>query len=246
MATNGIVKTLYEDREQTQALFPRTKTSAVSDGEGYSLDAIIGTLQQGLDGKAPDGYGLGKTATWTENLNTATKCGFYNWTEGAQGAPLRYGSVLVINRDAPQGSRIIQIGFEPRMETTGAILIRYRMNSDWTEWEWVNPPMNLGVEYRTTERHNGKVVYVTRLIVGELLNNGVTQAILPSEPTEIVELYGTVKSSSYVEELSFPLITISGAIGARLYKVNTRSITVKTFADYSGYIATATVKYTKD
>ena len=246
MATDGKVKTLYEDREQTQAVFPRTKTNAVSDGEGYSLDNIINALQVAIDGKAPDGYGLGKSAIWTENLDTATKCGFYNWTEGAQGAPLRYGSVLVINREAPQGSRIIQLGFEPCMETIGAILIRYRTNSNWTEWEWVNPPMSPGVEYRTTERHNGKAVYVTRLIVGELLNNGVTQATLPSTPTEIVELYGTVKSSSYTEELSFPLITTSGAIGARLYKATTRSITVKTFADYSGYIATATVKYTKD
>ena len=34
------------------------------------------------------------------------------------------------------------------------------------EWEWENPPMNLGVEYRTTEQHNGKPVY-TMLVSGK-------------------------------------------------------------------------------
>ena len=30
----------------------------------------------------------------------------------------------------------------------------------FAEWEWVNPPMNLNTEYRTTERYMGKPVYV--------------------------------------------------------------------------------------
>lgn len=37
--------------------------------------------------------------------------------------------------------------------------IRYKYNSEYTPWEWVNPPMQLGVEYRTTERVNSKAVY---------------------------------------------------------------------------------------
>jgi hypothetical protein len=31
--------------------------------------------------------------------------------------------------------------------------------STWSEWEYINPPMNPGHEYRTTERWNGKPVY---------------------------------------------------------------------------------------
>ena len=117
---------------------------------------------------------------------------------------------------------------------------------DAVEREWINPPMMLGVEYRTTERHNDKVVYVTRLTVGELLNKGTTTTLLPSTPTEIVELYGTAKSDAYTETVIFPIITTAGAIGARLTKEGTKTIHAKTFADYSGYVATATVKYTKD
>ena len=34
--------------------------------------------------------------------------------------------------------------------------------------EWLNPPMKLGVEYRTTERYNGKPVYKVALETGAL------------------------------------------------------------------------------
>ena len=44
MATGRVV-TLYEDKEKTQGIFPRTKISAISDDEGTGLDAIISELQ---------------------------------------------------------------------------------------------------------------------------------------------------------------------------------------------------------
>ena len=44
----------------------------------------------------------------------------------------------------------------------------------WTEWEWVNPPMKDGVEYRTTERYLGKPVYVRMYVGGQLPDKGYT------------------------------------------------------------------------
>jgi len=41
----GKVKTLYSDKEKTEALFPRTKVSAVSDESGRGLDAIIADME---------------------------------------------------------------------------------------------------------------------------------------------------------------------------------------------------------
>ena len=38
---DGIITTLFSDRTQTEAIFPRTKTSAVSDNNGVGLDAIL-------------------------------------------------------------------------------------------------------------------------------------------------------------------------------------------------------------
>ena len=244
MATDGKVKTLYEDRGQTQAVFPRTKTNAVSDGEGYSLDYIINALQTALDGKAPDGYGLGKGATWTDNLDTATKCGFYNWTEGAQGAPLKYGSVLVINRDAPQGSRIIQLRFEPHMETAGAILIRYRVNSDWTEWEWVTPLMQQGVEYRTTERWKGKAVYTKMVEINALPNNTSETINIGVASSNIIRSFVNIFGSSGMSMTS-PYFLADGTMVIKHLFTST-SIQISTTADYTDRSATVQVWYTKE
>lgn len=41
-------------------------------------------------------------------------------------------------------------------------------NGTWGAWEWVNPPMQLGVEYRTTERYQGKPVYVKLVNAGTM------------------------------------------------------------------------------
>ena len=48
----------------------------------------------------------------------------------------------------------------------------------WGEWEWVNPPMMTGVEYRTTERHNGKSVYAKLVYAGYLPNNDDTSIVV--------------------------------------------------------------------
>ena len=42
----------------------------------------------------------------------------------------------------------------------------------WYQHEWDNPPMLLGVEYRTTERWNGKAVYTALLNLGYGPNSG--------------------------------------------------------------------------
>lgn len=41
--------------------------------------------------------------------------------------------------------------------------------------EWINPPMFLNVEYRTTERHNGKAKYKRLVYFGEFPNNSIKE-----------------------------------------------------------------------
>ena len=45
------------------------------------------------------------------------------------------------------------------------------------EKEWLNPPMIAGTEYRTTERHLGKVVYATNFDCG-ICGKGRTQIVI--------------------------------------------------------------------
>ena len=56
------VTTLFEDSAKTNALYPRTKVSAVSDGSGNGLDALLNgkqdTLVSGTNIKTVDGNSL--------------------------------------------------------------------------------------------------------------------------------------------------------------------------------------------
>lgn len=46
--------------------------------------------------------------------------------------------------------------------------VRQKYGGTWKPWEWENPPMELGMEYRTTERHNGRAVYAKCVAFGGL------------------------------------------------------------------------------
>jgi hypothetical protein len=107
---------------------------------------------------APSGYGLGGDCRYLDNWENATKNGFYysysglpNGYEGMtfQGYAINYNGYIILD-----------------IWQTGAgfdnvhLFRKYNANTQaWGEWEFVNPPMIPGVEYRTTERWNGKAVY---------------------------------------------------------------------------------------
>ena len=51
----------------------------------------------------------------------------------------------------------------------GCYVTRSRVGDTWGEWEWVNPPMIAGTEYRTTERYQGSAVYKKVNSSGDIL-----------------------------------------------------------------------------
>lgn len=53
----------------------------------------------------------------------------------------------------------------------GGTIQKRKLAGAWQPWEWVNPPMELGVEYRTTERYLGKPVYTKLLDCGQIADN---------------------------------------------------------------------------
>ena len=125
-----------------------------------------------LEGKAPDGYGLGGMGADCVTFNGTIKNGFYSMAgdecvdRPEEYPTFRYGTLLVENR---WDGLIKQTLFY-----RGISAIRYSMDggSTWTPLEFVNPPMIPGVEYRTTERSNGKPVYTMKFNTGELANGG--------------------------------------------------------------------------
>ena len=123
-----------------------------------------------LAGKAPAGYGLGIVGGASLlDANTAKKNGWYiGGGENAVNFPSynhKYGELFVLTRN---------ITIEQFAICEGTICVRYSKDNGttWNPWEYVNPPMQLGVEYRTTERYNGKPVYKRAVNIGDITGDG--------------------------------------------------------------------------
>lgn len=58
------------------------------------------------------------------------------------------------------------------MNQSGIICRRYKINNSWQAWEYINPPMAVNTEYRTTERFLSKPVYVKMIDFTNALGDG--------------------------------------------------------------------------
>lgn len=117
------------------------------------------------------GFGLGELSTLTTDLNTNNINGWYYYGASATNRPqyIQYGCLLVINRSGSE-TEVVQIAFST-IDGTKAKRT-YRNSTDgWSEWEYENPPMANGVEYRTTERWLGKPVYTKLLTIAWAKDN---------------------------------------------------------------------------
>lgn len=119
-------------------------------------------------GAAPTGYGLGERAfNAPENdANQITKCGFFrayvntptdDWWTIQQEDLYGDGKYMIQKASCYAYTHVLHAE-------------RMVINGSFYEWEWVNPPMTVGVEYRTTERWNGHVVYMKLVSCGLLPN----------------------------------------------------------------------------
>lgn len=72
--------------------------------------------------------------------------------------------------------------------------------------EWLNPPMTIGGEYRTTERYNGKPVYA-KAVQLDLSTAGSKYVYISTEMTSLVSLEGHVKyndSGMFMPIINYP------------------------------------------
>lgn len=149
---------------QAEAIADAKKAGTDAQGD---IDAHVGNKNNPHDvtikqiGAAPAGYGLGvKTTETVNNLNTCVNNGWYSTGQATANVPagFEYSSVFVETRI----DRITQKLTTLRDNGIGVGTVLIRTSTDngetWTE-EWENPPLKPGVEYRTTERCDGKPVY---------------------------------------------------------------------------------------
>lgn len=179
------------------------------------------------------------TDTVVSDPNTTTENGFYQFTTSAVNLPTEYPyfnyGVMVVQR------RYSLITQTIRYVNITAIRCSEDGGVTWSAWEYVNPPMALGVEYRTTERYNGKPVYA------KLFDYGV----LPNAASSYVSFNpsGSIDAVVYVTPVYYSASFnqyFTGSIGEvdQCYANSNGSLSIKTNADGSGLTATVLVKYT--
>lgn len=131
---------------------------------------------------APGGFGLGgaaKMLTEVDNVDSIRESGWYTWdwdpSKQPAGLPeeAKYhtGNMRV---DGTTGgnytAQTIYLAKNGSSVNVGDECVIQRLRTT-APWEWVNPPMILGTEYRTIERYLGKPVYTKLLDCGQIADN---------------------------------------------------------------------------
>lgn len=105
--------------------------------------------------------------------------------------------------------------------------------------EWINPPMLLGVEYRTTERYLGKPVYVQAVNFGTLPNAN-TKSVTWATPGVVLAVLSAEATSNLGEPIG-----LGASLSGTEITANKTTLYIKSSGNYSDNTAVFRVKYTK-
>lgn len=135
----------------------------IDDSIGRALPG--GEIDTLLAGKAPAGYGLGSAFNSASDANTIVAFGCYSTKVNTPTGD--WCTILHIPYGENNATQYAKIGEGYDYQRKCAAK-RDKIKGTWQPWEWVNPPMLLGEEYRTTEMYKGKPVYA---LCGEFGSN---------------------------------------------------------------------------
>lgn len=215
--------------------------------EGYAADAKA--VGGALEAKAPAGFGLGSTSVGAVTLadidgssSTLIPTGWYRLVDN-----LGVGITIDGTQFNPAQMRIESEVFSGQMSITlfrngDPIVRRSFVRGFWNPWEWINPPMAPGVEYRTTERYNGKPVYTKYINFGALPSAAgqIKEAIISNDNTmaQIIS-FGAIQYSNGDVFYAFPLDTKSVLVQTYDGILYTEGVT----SGAAGYTASFILKY---
>lgn len=122
---------------------------------------------------------------------------------------------------------------------------RELLNGVWQDWCWVNPPMNVGYEYRTAEQYMGKSVYTKIVDCGNLPNTTSKNVACGVDASKVIH-YDVIahNASTGITEHApmFSGTTLGIQMRACIYGTN---INLYSNCDLSGYTAKCILKYVK-
>lgn len=197
--------------------------------QGKAADAAA--VGAALAGKAPAGFGLGGQATTVNSPDDAVQNGFYRCPVISELGSGGYMSGWVVNNEDGWISQYWNyFGSRVRREMEAGV---------WQQYEWINPRLSNGVEYRTTERWNGKPVYAKLVDCGTMPNASMKAVAHNSAVTWIVrcEAYDVSMKRTLPQSWSGEVINVFADAGYVCIETNT---------DCSTRTAYAQIWYTKD
>ena len=188
-------------------------------------------------GAAPSGYGWGETQTsynppYADPDNVDRTCVF----SCSQGNIPRGGIWRGVAQfqNADNGQMVVR----SYTNGEGVVARRYKINGEWKPWEYENPWMTPGAEYRTAEMWDGSPVFTKVINCGALPNSSQKSVSLgASDVTNVLRVSGTRDDGE-----SLPLwyndkyITVYASVG---------NIYLRTNHDYSSRSAYVQVWYIK-
>ena len=134
---------------------------------------------------APGGFGLGgvlvdapENSEGFADANLITATGFYRAVSNVLYGGWHY--IIHLNYDS---ATALQLAAYVSGEVYGA---REKRLNVWGDWEHTNPPIELGIEYRTTERYLGKPVYVKLVDCGTLPAQGTHKDLVFSPDVDSI------------------------------------------------------------
>lgn len=144
--------------------------SSVRYDAAQSLTDAQKTQARGNIDAAPGGFGLGgvlvdapENSEGFADANLITATGFYRAVRNVLYGRWHY--IIHLNYDS---ATALQLAAYVSGEVYG---VREKRLNVWGDWEHTNPPMELGVEYRTTERFWGRPVYYKIVDCGQIADN---------------------------------------------------------------------------
>lgn len=144
--------------------------SSIRYDAAQSLTDDQKTQARGNIDAAPGGFGLGgvlvdapENSAGFADANLITATGFYRAVRNVLYGGWHY--IIHLNYDS---ATALQLAAYASGEVYGA---REKRLNVWGDWEHTNPPMELGVEYRTTERFWGRPVYYKIVDCGQIADN---------------------------------------------------------------------------
>lgn len=213
-----------------------------------SITDVIRGLTAADVGAAPEGFGLGIDYGGNVpggDINNATKNGWYSLAGTELNAPTVddgvqsvTGAMLFVqssrsDRSKVQWMTIGNAGF------LGYTLRRYYnpTSTEWSSWEWINPPMQTGVEYRTTERWDGKPVYAKLIDFGSLPNiSRKTISHNIQNVQSIVNIVAIGSNGAIMNDME---------LAGSKFTANNSVIVCQSSVDQSSFTAKVLLKYTK-